>query len=126
MVVRIASMVVRICGVLLLILGILLWLDIATSLVLVHMLLGIILTIALWVLGVVIATSKKGGSIGLGIGAIVLGLIVVGLGLTQQGILAQPGDPHWIIQVLHLLLGLLAIGMAEMISGRYRRSSKLA
>ncbi len=31
------------------------------------------------------------------------------------------GSNHWVIQVIHLLLGLSAIGLAEMIGGRYRR-----
>ncbi len=118
MLVRITSMVLRVCGVIVLILGILFWTNNATSLIPVHMLLGILITIALWILGVVMLVTK-GGNIGIGIGAIVLGILVVGLGLTQQQILV--GSAHWIIQVIHLLLGLSAIGMGEMISARYRR-----
>ncbi len=118
MLVRITAMVLRVCGVIVLILGILFWTNNATNLIPVHMLLGILITIALWILGVVMLTTK-GGNIGIGIGAIVLGILVVGLGLTQQQILV--GNIHWIIQVIHLLFGLAAIGMGEMISARYRR-----
>jgi hypothetical protein len=31
-----------------------------------------------------------------------------------------PGDFHWIIQVLHLLVGLAAIGLGEDLAGRIR------
>ncbi len=120
MLVRITVMVLRISAVLALILGILFWTQTAGGpLVPIHMLLGIIVTLSLWTLGVVIATAKGSGNVGIGAGAIVLGLLVIGLGLTQQTLLV--GTSHWVIQVLHLLLGLLAIGMGEMINGRYRR-----
>ena len=65
------------------------------------------------------------GGIGLAIGAFVLGLITLAVGLTQQQILPDP-SVHWIVQVIHLLLGLSAIGMGEAISGRYRRQSQVA
>lgn len=122
MVVRITSMTLRIAGVLALILGIIFWTGTAKSLVNIHMLLGIIVTLCLWILGGVIATTR--GGIGLGIGAIVLGLIVAGFGMSQKTILV--GSSHWIIQVIHLLLGLAAIGLGEAISGRYKRSSNVA
>jgi hypothetical protein len=114
-------MVLRITAILALILGILFWFNVATNLIPIHMLLGIIVTLSLWVLGGAIATTK--GGIGLTIGAFVLGLLVVGLGVTQQRLLV--GSLHWIIQVLHLLFGLAAIGMGEAIAGRYRRLSKV-
>jgi hypothetical protein len=47
---------------------------------------------------------------------------VVGLG--QTGWL--PGDQHWVIQVLHLVVGLAAISVAEMAGGRLRRSGAAA
>ena len=120
MLVRITVMVLRISALLALILGILFWTATAGGvLVPIHMLLGIIVTLSLWILGIAIATLK-GGNVGLGAGAIILGLLVVGLGMTQRTLLV--GSQHWLIQVLHLLLGLAAIGMGEMIAGRYRRT----
>ncbi|MBV8823233.1 MAG: hypothetical protein JO123_10625 [Ktedonobacteraceae bacterium] len=121
MLVRITVMVLRISAILALILGILFWFNVATTLIPIHMLLGIIVTLSLWVLGGAIATTK--GGIGLAIGAFVLGLLVIGLGVTQQGLLV--GSLHWIIQVLHLLFGLAAIGMGEAIGGRYKRLDKI-
>lgn len=119
MAVRITSMVLRVAVLLTLILGLLVWFDIAkSSLTGIHMLLGIIVVLSLWVLGGFIVATK--GGIGLGIGAFVLGLIVLLFGLTQKGILAG-SSLHWLIQVVHLLLGLSAIGLGEAIAGRYKR-----
>lgn len=69
--------------------------------------------------GIVTATTR-GGNIGLGVGAIVWGLLVLSLGLTQTRLLVDP-SVHWIIQVLHLLLGIGALSFGEMIARRYRR-----
>jgi hypothetical protein len=120
MVVRISGMVLRIAGVLALILGIVFWVGVEpASLLGIHMLLGVIVTLALWVLGAVIAPTK-GGTV-LGITAFALGLIIAVFGMTQRSILL--GNLHWIIKVVHLLLGLSAIGIGEMISGRYKRAA---
>ncbi len=66
----------------------------------------------------------KGGSIGLGVGAILWGLLVIGLGLTQTRILVDP-PVHWIIQILHLLLGIGAIALSQMIAVRYKRTNQV-
>lgn len=125
MVVRITANVLRISALLALILGILSWIGVLPdSFIAIHMLLGIIVVLSLWVLGGVIATTR--GGIGLAIGAFVLGLITLALGLTQKQILPNPNSAHWVIQVVHLLIGLSAIGMGEAISGRYRRQHQVA
>lgn len=119
MTVRITVMVLRISAVLALILGLLFWGHVVGGVLIpIHMLLGIIVAISLIILGIVFGTAK-GGSWGLGGGAIVLAILVVLLGMTQQTLLV--GSTHWLIQVLHLLLGLAAIGLGEAIGGRYRR-----
>lgn len=122
MVVRIAVNVLRASVLLALILGILFWTGNATSLVLVHMGLGILAVLSLWTLGAAIASTK--GGIGLAIGAFVWGLLVAAFGLTQATLLV--GSTHWLIQVLHLLVGLAAIGLGEMIARRYRRITAAA
>ena len=125
MVVRITANVLRASALLALIFGVLSWIGVLPdSLIGIHMILGIIVVLSLWVLGGVIATTR--GGIGLAIGAFVLGLITLALGLTQKQILPDPNAAHWVIQVVHLLLGLSAIGMGEAISGRYRRQSQVA
>lgn len=52
------------------------------------------------------------------IGAVVVGLILVASGGTQDKILT--GSWHWLIQMIHLLLGLSALGLGERIGGRSR------
>lgn len=123
MLVRITVNVLRIAALIALILGLIFWTSPTRGvLVPIHMLLGIIVTLTLLILGGVMVTMKNG--LGLGIGAIVLGLLVVIVGLTQTQLI--PGSLHWIIQVIHLLIGLSAIGMGEMVAGRYRRTMAAA
>jgi hypothetical protein len=125
MVVRITANVLRASALLALIFGILSWVGVLPdSLIGIHMLLGIIVVLSLWILGGVMITTR--GGIGLAIGAFVLGLITLALGLTQKQILPDPNSLHWIIQVIHLLIGLGAIGLGEAISGRYRRQNQVA
>ena len=128
MVARVSVMVLRFAALFALILGILFWVGVLsgtgtrnpwTSL---HMTLGIIVTICLVILGVLMITTK-GGSAGLGIGAIILSILVVALGVSQTSLLIAP-SVHWIVQVVHLLFGLAAIGLGEMIAGRYRRLAR--
>ncbi len=120
MFVRITIMVMRLFVLITLILGILFWTNVVKGpLVVVHMGLGVLIALLLLILGGFIATVK-GRNIGLAIGAFVIAICMVALGLGQQSILAA-SSLHWIIQVAHLLLGLLALGMAEMIAGRYKR-----
>jgi hypothetical protein len=122
MVIKYTVWVLRIAALLALILGILTWFGI-DAVVGIHMLLGIIVVLALWVLGGAFLSSK--GGITLGIIAIVWGLVLLGLGLTQKKIL--PDDSvHWAIQVLHLLVGIAAIGIGEAIGARHKRQTATA
>ena len=122
MTVTISQCLVRITGVLLLILGLLFWTGDALNLVPVHMLLGTLLVLGLWLLAA--SAWQLGVPPGLTIGAAVLGLIVLLLGFTQTSLM--PGGAHWIIQVIHLLLGVAAVVSGEMIGGRLRRSRGVA
>jgi hypothetical protein len=117
MTVTIAHWIVRITGVLQLLLGLLFWTGDALGLIPVHMLLGTLLVLALWLLAV--SASQLGIPVGMAAGAGVLGLLVLIVGFGQTSML--PGSAHWVIQVIHLLLGLAAIASAEMIGGRLRR-----
>jgi hypothetical protein len=84
-----------------------------------HMLLGLLAVIALWVIAVSQAVAK-GGSWGLAGGAIVVGLLTVILGIKQAALMV--GDRHWIIQVIHLVLGILTIGFGHMAVARAKRN----
>src|SRR5204863_7882132 len=117
LVIRIALNIVRVGVLIELALGILFWTGDADSLRIVHIVIGILVVLSLWTLG--IAQGLQGGSFGLAIATFVVGFLLALVGLFQKQWLV--GSNHWIIQVIHLLLGLSAIGLAEMINGRYRR-----
>ena len=117
MVVRIALMIVRVGVLIELALGILFWTGNTDSLQIVHIVIGILVVLSLWTLG--IAQGLQGGSFGLALATFVVGFLLALVGLFQKQWLG--GSNHWVIQVIHLLLVLSAIGLAEMISGRYRR-----
>jgi hypothetical protein len=113
------QLLVRLDGVALIVLGTLFWTGNALDLVSVHMLLGITLVLALWTLALLAALAHVNpGLVAL---AFVWGLIVPILGLTQTRLL--PGSAHWLIQILHLLVGLGAIGQAEGLARRIKGRS---
>jgi len=119
-VIQIASILLRICGALAVILGLLFWTGNGLGLIGVHMLLGLLVVLLLWIVGVGQAFSKS-GSWPLAIGALALGALVIVLGLRQSSLLVGPF--HWVIQVLHLLLGMLAVGVGQISAGRYRKAA---
>lgn len=117
MVAKIASWVVRLGGLVMIVLGLLFWTGNATGLVNEHMLLGIIVVLALWILAIV--GMQKGLGVGLTLGALLTGVVVLIVGMTQTRLM--PGSSHIIIEVVHFLLGLLLISFGEIITGRLRR-----
>ena len=117
-VINISIMVLRLAVLLALILGILFWTGNALNLTFIHMILGFIVVISLWAIGLA-QGFIKGGSFALALATFVVGLLVAIVGLYQTGWLT--GSTHWIIQVIHLLLGLSAIGLGEMITARTKR-----
>ena len=112
------EMLIRVLGLIMIILGLLFWTGNALNLIGLHMLIGIIVVLLLWALAIMAA--RKGVSLGLVALAIVWGLIVAALGMTQSRLL--PGDFHWVIKALHLVVGLAALGIAERLAGSLKRS----
>ena len=123
--ITISIMVLRLGVLLALLLGILFWVGVVQNdtLTLVHMLIGFVVVISLWVIGLA-QGFLKGGSFPLALATFVVGLLVAFVGLFQQKWLPEPNSMHWIIQVIHLLLGLSAIGLGEMVAARTRRRLK--
>jgi hypothetical protein len=109
--------VVRVAGPILIVLGLLFWTGNALTLIPVHMLLGILLVLSLWTLAVMSLLARV--SPGAAVVALVWGLAVPVLGLTQTALL--PGGLHWLVQLLHLLLGLGAIAQAESLARRIKQ-----
>ncbi len=111
------QMWVRVVGAGTILLGLLIWTGSFDQLIPIHMLLGITLVLALWALAGLAAVARVNpGLVAL---AIVWGLIVPILGMTQTQLLPDAG--HWLIQVLHLLVGLGAIGQAENLARATKR-----
>jgi hypothetical protein len=90
-------------------LGILFWTGHAISLEPVHIAVGLLLILDLWV--AVGLGLKAGAPVGLGVLAFAWSLGMPVLGLLQGGLL--PGAAHMVVQVLHLLVGLAAVGLVE-------------
>ena len=117
-----ALMVIRLTGLIQIVLGVLFWTGNARALIPVHMLVGFVLVLTLWILAVL--ATRAGVDPGFVALALLWGVLVLVLGLTQQRLL--PGDGHWVIQVLHLILGLVAIGQGEELATRIRHAESPA
>lgn len=120
MVIRIATVVLSLAGLLALLLGLLFWAGAALNLVSMHMLLGLLAVGALLVIGTGQAVSP-GGSWTLAVCSLVVGALLIFIGMNQASLMV--GDLHWVIQVIHFLLGLLTIGLGHMGAARHRRGS---
>jgi uncharacterized membrane protein YczE len=96
-------------GIALIALGAAFWSNHALSLRPVHLLVGLLFVICLWVL--VVIAFRAHASTGLALFALLWSLIVPALGATQMRLL--PGAEHWLIQSLHLAVGLIAIGLGH-------------
>jgi hypothetical protein len=95
-------------------LGLAFWTGNALGLVDLHQLLGILLVLALWTLAVL--AYRAGVPAGMAAAAVVYGLLVAVVGLTQRDLLT--GSAHWVIEAIHLLLGIGLVGLAENLATR--------
>lgn len=110
----VARTLVRVTGAVQIVLGVLFWTGTATGLIPLHKLVGFVLVLSLWMLAFLAA--RAGVSPGLVALAVVWGLVTPVLGLSQDRLLT--GSAHWVIQALHLLVGLGAIAQAEGLARR--------
>jgi len=114
----VARMLVRITGMINIILGVLFWAHHALTLIPVHIRVGYVLVLSLWVLAVLAARAGVNPAFaGL---AIVWGFFVPILGFAHTRMAV--GNAHWVLQVLHLLVGVGAIGLAEGLTVRIRQT----
>ena len=92
-----------------LILGIGFWTGHWANLVNLHMAIGMLYVLALWVVaGIALARRRSSG---LAVVALLWGILIAAIGMTQRGILV--GDLHWVIRVVHLVVSLAAMPFAE-------------
>ncbi|HEX2911414.1 MAG TPA: hypothetical protein VH186_11430 [Chloroflexia bacterium] len=117
--VRIVPMVLRVCYIAIIVLGILLWTGNFDSLKGIHMIVGLLIVAGIWFLGIL--QGVRGGSIPLAAASVVLGLVLIYVGLYQESWLEDSSN-HWIVQIVHFVLGLSVLGIGEAVSARAKRS----
>ncbi|HEY5541933.1 MAG TPA: hypothetical protein VIM04_01580 [Candidatus Binatia bacterium] len=118
MVIRIASAVMSLAGLLALVSGLLFWTGTALDWIQLHMLLGFLTVGALWVVAIGQIFAKKGSWV-VAAAAIIVGAATIVLGMTQASLMV--GDFHWLVEVLHLALGIFTIGLGHIGAARYRK-----
>jgi intracellular septation protein A len=84
------------------------------------MLLGFLSVGTLWVIGIG-QVFTKGGSWIIAAAALIVGALLVLVGLYQASLMVD--DFHWVIQVTHLVLGILTIGLGHMGAARSRNAA---
>lgn len=109
-------MFMRVAVVVQLVLGIGFWTGRWPALVQAHMIIGVLYVLALWVIAIIAMRAHI--MTGFAAFAIVWGLVVAGLGNAQTTIMV--GDSHWIIRVVHLVVSLAAMPIAERLAGAVR------
>lgn len=116
-IVLVARLLLSVFGITLVVLGILFWTGRALAWVPVHMFIGLLFVICLWVLAALGFATPNARIFALIV--LVWSLIVPALGATQLRLL--PGADHWVIQVIHLLVGLIALGLGHALARRIGR-----
>lgn len=102
-------------------LGALFWTGHLLTLIPLHMQVGYVFVISLWALAALAARAGAAPSLaGL---AFLWGLVVAVVGMLHDRLL--PGDAHWVIKTLHLLIGLVALGLARTLIAGLSRSRTL-
>jgi hypothetical protein len=112
----VAQWVVRLTGMTQVGLGLLFWTNRALTLVPVHMAIGLTFVLAVWTLAGLAARAGVGR--GLVLLAALWGIVVLGLGITQRRLL--PGPEHWVVEVLHFLVGIAAMALAARLATQIR------
>lgn len=102
-------MMMRVVLILQLVVGVALWMGKLGAFIDIHRGFGMLYVFALWFIAV-LAIARKHKSANAGF-AIMWGLLIIVLGFAQHTIM--PGDNHWIVRTIHLVIGIVAIPMAE-------------
>lgn len=111
---------IRLIGLVLIVLGFLFWARQGYSFIPLHMWLGVTEVVLLWTLALLALQARV--TLGLVITGFLWGLLTVAFGWNMGSLL--PGRAHEVIRVLHFLIGLGAIGLAESLAARTKRSGR--
>lgn len=106
-------------GIVQVVLGVTFWTGTALRLIPLHMLVGVVFILALWLLALRAALVGAGGGFAALVGA--YGVFVIAFGMNQAQIL--PGPYHWLIRALHLMVGMGAMGLAQALWARMTRQA---
>lgn len=112
---RILQIIVGLAGLCALVLGLFIWIA-NSDLTDIHMLFGLLVTLGLLVMSIIVFTAR--GLRIWGMAGIVYAIIVLVFGETQSNILT--GNLHWLIQTLHMLVGIGAMALTGALGARYR------
>ena len=113
---RVVLMLMRLSAVLQVVVGVGMWMGHWGSLLPVHWANGVLFVLLSWTIAVIALVQRR--AVRRALLALLWGFVVIAFGFAQQGIL--PGSLHWIIRVLHLAVGLAALGIAEGLAPRRR------
>ena len=106
---RALLILLRICAGIQVVLGVGFWTGHWYQLVNVHRTIGMVYVLTFW--AIALLGMRTPSLRGLAIGSILWGVVIAGLGFSQQGILI--GEYHWIVRVAHLVIALSAMPVAE-------------
>ena len=109
---RILFLLLQILATIQLVVGIAMWTGRWYSFRGMHMAVGIVFVLILWTIAVMALLKRQ--RTGVALFALLWGIVVVALGMTQQSIL--PGDLHWIVRVLHVVVGVASMPIAAMLT----------
>ena len=115
-------MVTRVIGPILLLLGGLFWTGTAYQLLPLHIGLGVLLVLILWTMAALAA--RAGAKRGMVAFAIAWGALMPWFGMAQAN--HFPGQYHWAIRVLHLAVGVVAMGLVDGLGKQVRRRGAAA
>jgi hypothetical protein len=118
---RILLMLMRIGAGVQVVVGLGLWTGRWYSLVSMHRTAGVLYVVLLWVLAIIALVQRR--SVRVATFGILWGFVIVALGFAQQGILI--GDLHWIVRLVHLIVGLAAMPIAERLAPRMRATAPI-
>lgn len=118
--VKVLQYAVRLLALLQVALGFQFWSGRSFVLLPVHVRMGEMLIALLWI---VAGIGLRAGVTGLAISAIVYGFLAFAFAMNMGKML--PGGAHEVIRVLHLLIGLGAVGLAEILAARIKREHEV-
>lgn len=101
--------IVRVAGIVQILLGLSIWIGPGLPYTWLHIQTGVLIVAGLWILAV-LALIVRGRPALAGF-ALLWGLALPAFGMVQSEILV--GEWHWIVRVVHLLMGLIALGTAD-------------